>query len=136
MFNPLAFKRAASSGDSANRIPLVARIVINRSLCAAPMISCMSSRSNGSPPENRIAGGLGLALLKNVNIPMSSSLLGSYSIWWSEKVEKQMAHFKSHRLVTSITPITVLETCLPQESQTDGHPSGVCGELESSKYLK
>src|SRR4030067_3748257 len=103
---------------------------MNLSLCAAPMISCISSRSKGSPPENRIAGGFGLALLKNVNIPMSSSLLGSYSTWWSEKVEKQMAHFKSHRFVTSMTPITVLDTCLPQESQTYGHPLGPCEELE------
>jgi hypothetical protein len=29
---------------------------------------------------------------------------------WSEKVEKQMAHLRSHFLVTSITPITVSET--------------------------
>src|SRR3972149_839869 len=136
MFNPFSFKRAAISGDSANRIPLVARIVINLSLCAAPMISCMSSRSNGSPPENRIAGGLGFALLKNVNIPMSSSLLGSYSNWWSEKVEKQMAHFRSHCFVTSITPITVFETWLLHDSQTYGQPSGFFGEFGSSKCLK
>ena len=30
------------------------------------MISGMSSRSRGSPPENRIAGGLGLALAREL----------------------------------------------------------------------
>src|SRR4030067_3046158 len=130
MFIPFSFSLAAISGDSASLTPLVAMIVMNFSLWAAPMISCMSSRPNGSQPEKRMAGGFGLRLLRKVSIRISSSLVGSYSTWWSENVEKQMAHFRSHRFVTSMTPITVLETCLPQESQTYGHPLGPCEELE------
>ena len=65
MFKPLSFSFFANPGVSTKCVPLVARIVINFSLWAAAMISGMSSRSKGSPPENRIAGGLGLALLTN-----------------------------------------------------------------------
>ena len=109
MFKPFSFSFTASSGDSANRTPLVARIVMKRSLCAAPMISGMSSRSRGSPPENKMAGGLGLRVLKNSNIFTIVSLLGSYSTSCSGKVEKHIVHLKSHRFVTSITPITVFD---------------------------
>jgi hypothetical protein len=58
-------------------MPLVAKIVMNFSLLAAAMISGMSSRSNGSPPENRMAGGFGFRWLKNVRICTSSSFVGS-----------------------------------------------------------
>src|SRR3990172_2974485 len=100
------------------------------------MISCMSSRCNGSPPENRIAGGFGFRWLKKVNMRMSVALSGSYSTSCSEKVEKQIAHLKSQRFVTSITPITVSETCLSQDSQMYGQPSGFFGARVSSKNWK
>ena len=77
MFKPFFFSFKASSGDSASLTPLVANIVIKRSLCAAPMISGISSRCKGSPPENNRAGGLGLRLLRKFSICTIFSLLGS-----------------------------------------------------------
>jgi hypothetical protein len=55
---------------------------------------------------------------------------------WSENVEKQIAQRKSHFFVTSITPMTVSEVWLLQDSQTNGQPSGSEDDFGSSKYLK
>ncbi len=119
MFKPLSLSFFANPGVSTRCVPLVARIVMNLSLWAAPMISGMSSRSRGSPPEKRMAGGLGLALAYELQHVYEVLLwLVRNRLPCSGKVEKQTAHLKLQRFVTSITPMTVPEACLVQVSQT------------------
>ena len=62
MFKPLAFSFFANPGVSTKCVPLVAKIVMNFNLWATPMISGMSSRSRGSPPENKNGWWLGVGL--------------------------------------------------------------------------
>ena len=77
MFRPLSFRRLAKPGSVTRWVPLVARMVMNFSLCAAAMISGMSSLSRGSPPLKSMAGGLGLALAANSSMSMRASFVGS-----------------------------------------------------------
>jgi hypothetical protein len=84
------------------------------------MISGISSRSKGSPPENSKAGGLGVREFKNFKIVSISCIVGSYPTSCSGKMEKQTEQCRSQRFVTSITPITVSEIWSLHEKQAFG----------------